>query len=187
MFLETKEELEAFLLQDNIQEEMIAHEQEIGERFPDMKKCIGFPQNNMHHHLDVFRHTALALSFCSKSVDLRLALFLHDIGKPTCFQDEKNGIRHFKGHPIASTQIAKKILTELGYDDKYIKKILLYVRNHDDVITKANIKWKINTLGYKKVGQLLKMQECDAKAHHPLKVEKRLLHLAEIKILYQQM
>ena len=31
------------------------------------------------------------------------------------------------------------------------------------------------------------MQECDAKAHHPLKVEKRILYLAEIKKLYQQM
>ena len=40
-------------------------------------------------------------------------------------------------------------------------------------------------MGYKKVGQLLKMQECDAKAHHPAKVEKRLLYLAEIKKYYE--
>ena len=70
MFLETKEELEKFLLQDNIGEQMIIHEKQIGERFPDMKKCIGFPQNNIHHHLDVYRHTALALSFCNKSIEI---------------------------------------------------------------------------------------------------------------------
>lgn len=184
MFLETKEDLEKFLLQDNIQEEMIAHEQEIGERFPDIKKCIGFPQNNANHHLDVYRHTALALSFCNKSIDLRLALFLHDIGKPVCYQDEKNGVRHFRGHPEASTRIAKKILTELNYDEKYIKKILCYIRNHDDIITKANINTKINLIGYKRLGKLLKIQECDAKAHHPFKVEKRLAYLAEIKKIY---
>lgn len=185
MFLETKEELEKFLLQDDIAEQMIIHEKEIGERFPDMKKCIGFPQNNIHHHLDVYRHTALALSFCNKSIDLRLALFLHDIGKPVCYQDELCGIRHFRGHPVASAQIARKILKELGYDDKYIKKIVTYIRNHDDIVTRRNIQKKIKVMGYKRVGQLLKMQECDAKAHHPAKVEKRLTYLSEIKTFYK--
>lgn len=185
MFLETKEELEKFLLQDNIGEQMIIHEKQIGERFPDMKKCIGFPQNNIHHHLDVYRHTALALSFCNKSIDLRLALFFHDIGKPVCFQDELCGVRHFRGHPIVSAQITRKILIELGYDDKYIKKIVMYVKNHDDIVTKRNIGKKIKIMGYKKVGQLLKMQECDARAHHPAKVEKRLNYLSEIKAFYK--
>lgn len=177
----TQKEFEDFLLRDDIQEQMILYEKEIGQRFPEMRRCINFPQNNTNHHLDVYRHTALALSFCKKNVDLRMALFFHDIGKPVCYQDEKNGIRHFWGHPFLSAKITKRIMKRMGYPQDYINKIVKYVANHDEVITDKNFNKKLKIFGYKKLKNLLHIQRCDAKAHHPGCVEKRLNHLDNIE------
>ena len=53
---------------------------------------IGFEHKHPHHHLDVWNHTLLALSYSPKDFDIRLVLLLHDIGKPHSYQDEE--IRH---------------------------------------------------------------------------------------------
>ena len=184
MFLKTKKEFEDFLLQDNIQQALLKNEKQIGERFPDMNKCIGFAQNNKNHHLDVYRHTALAMHYSPKILDVRMALFFHDIGKPVCYQDNDKGIRSFKGHPRFSAIITKNILENYGYEDIFIKKITNFVKYHDDFITNRDVQNKIAKIGYKNTGKLLKIQECDIKAHHPNKIDRRLGYLDCVKQTY---
>ena len=138
---------------------------------PEIKDMIGFKHNHPHHHLDVWEHTLLALSLSPKNFDIRLALLLHDIGKPHSFQD--GDIRHFKGHAEKSKNISQCIMVRLGFDKKYIGFICKIVAKHDIPLTEQEIR---GDLKFSKI--LFEVQKCDALAHNPDKNAKRLTYMS---------
>ena len=142
---------------------------------PEIKYMIGFSHKHPHHHLDVFEHTLLALSFTDYDFEERLCLLLHDIGKPFSYQE--GVVRHFKGHPEVSSQMSKVILTRLGYNLKFIEELCYLIKYHDTPITKEDIENNYD-LAYKR----FKIQVCDALAHNPLKLEKRVAYLKDMAI-----
>lgn len=133
---------------------------------PEIKDMIGFEHKHPHHHLDVWNHTLLALSLSQNIFEVRLALLLHDIGKPHCFTEGK--VRHFKGHPEVSSIIGKNILLRLGYNDDFISEICYLIKFHDTPIVQEDIDNNYE-LSYKR----FLIQKCDAFAHNPKKIEKR--------------
>lgn len=143
---------------------------------PELEILDGFDQKHPHHIYDVWEHTIKAIEKSEYNLNIRLALLLHDIGKPHSYQEE-NEIRHFKGHPLKSAQMAKQILTRLGYDIKQIQEICYLVEHHDDIID-VN---KVNQDNKELIEKLLHIQYCDAYAHHPNHIEKRIKKLDEIK------
>ncbi len=148
---------------------------------PEIDPMIRFKHCHPHHHLDVWEHTLLALSFSPNNFDIRLALLLHDIGKPSCFQNDY-GIRHFKGHPEQSAFDTNYILKRLGYDKEYIKYIREIVFRHDTALTKEDISTNLELSK-----TLFEVQKCDALAHNPEKNEKRLKYIARITELINEM
>ena len=137
---------------------------------PELNDIIGFEHNNPHHHLDVWNHTLLALSNSSNNFDVRLVLLLHDIGKPYSYQEE--AIRHFRGHPKVSSNIAFNILKRLKFSDDDIYKLCNLIEQHDSPIKEKEI------LNDKElVRTKFEIQCCDALAHNPLKLEKRIKYL----------
>jgi len=143
---------------------------------PELKDMIGFAHKHPHHHLDVWEHTMLALEISPNDFDIRLALLLHDIGKPHCFQEGE--VRHFKGHAKVSSQIAFNILKRLSFDEDKINEICYLIEQHDTPITKEEIN-NNRELVMKK----FEIQCCDALAHNPLKLEKRIAYLNSINEL----
>lgn len=141
---------------------------------PEIKCMMGFDHKHPHHHLDVWNHTLYALSLSKRDFDVRLALLLHDIGKPFSYQEGK--VRHFKNHPDVSMKMTEDILRRLGFNSKYIEKICYLVKNHDNPITDDQI-----NDNYDLVLKLYDVQCCDALAHHPYKLEKRKKYLDSIK------
>ena len=146
------------------------------ELIPEIENMIGFEHNHPHHHLDVWNHTLYALSLSENNFDIRLSLLLHDIGKPFSYQDDE--IRHFHNHPYVSFIMSKSILSRLGFNTEYINKICYLIKKHDTPITKKEIEYNYN-LEYMRY----KIQECDALAHHPEKLEKRKRYLESTKKL----
>ena len=134
---------------------------------------IGFEHNHPHHHLDVWSHTLLALSHSNNDFDLRLCLLLHDIGKPHSYQDEE--VRHFKGHSKVSSNISRNILIRLGYGKNYIEEMCYLIESHDNQITYYDILENFN-LALKRY----LIQYCDALAHNPEKLEKRIIYLKNV-------
>lgn len=145
------------------------------EIVPEISDMIGFEHKNPQHHLDVWNHTVLAMQNSEPNYDIRLALLLHDIGKPHSYQDKK--VRHFRDHPKVSETISKNVLANLNENSKFTNEILFLVKNHDSLIKLADVEDKDLEMYFK----LLKMQYCDAKAHHPDKVEFRIKNLDRIK------
>ena len=142
---------------------------------PELKPIIGFEHRHPHHHLDVWDHTLCALSNSIKDFDIRLVLLLHDIGKPFSYQ-EKEGIRHYKNHPKVSKEISKRILKRLEFKDTYIEEICNLIEKHDDIISNDDI-----TNYPEQTNKLFEIQRCDALAHHPEKLEKRIKYLEKVK------
>ena len=114
-----KEFLKTLLENNNVVENIKANLDKLIEIIPEIRSMIGFEHKHPHHHLAVWEHTLYALSLSINDFDVRLALLLHDIGKPKCFQEDGE-IRHFKGHQLLSSQIANDILKRLNYKEDYI-------------------------------------------------------------------
>lgn len=163
------------LMADNIVESINENLDYLLQIIPEIKYMIGFDHKHPHHHLDVWKHTLLALSNSQQIFDVRLTLLLHDIGKPFSYQTDGE-IRHYKGHPEKSKIMAYEILKRLGYEEKYIEKICFYIENHDTEIKDELIKNNI-----KEALTLFEVQQCDALAHHPDKLEKRISYLTRTK------
>lgn len=175
---EQKEVLERILMLD-FEDDMhnLKKDKEIiFQIIPELKKTDGFDQKHPHHAYDVWEHTVKALQKSNADLEVRMALLLHDIGKPYSYQ-ESDGIRHFKGHPQKSAEMAQEILTKLGYSEKEIKDICYLIEHHDEIIDSN----KVNETNNKLIKKLLHMQYCDAYAHAPEHVEKRIQKLDTIK------
>jgi len=143
------------------------------EMITEIGDMIGFEHNHPHHHLDVWNHTLLALSRAPKDFEIRLVLLLHDIGKPHSYQDEE--IRHFHNHALVSYQLSKDILARLNFSKDEIKEMCYLIKEHDSPISIDDIESNVE-LAKKR----FKVQFCDALAHHPLKLEKRIKYLINI-------
>ena len=171
--MNNKDKLRKILMSDDVVESINNNLDILLEIIPELKDMIGFKHNHPHHHLDVWNHTLLALSMSDSIFDIRLCLLLHDIGKPHSYQDGE--IRHFKGHPVISSTISNKILIRLGYDSEYINEMCYLIENHDNLITKEDI----NT-NYSICLKIFCIQYCDALAHNPEKLEKRIIYLKQV-------
>ena len=171
----THDRLNEILLEDNIRESIYKNLDYLLSIIPELKPMIGFPHNHPHHNLDVWEHTLEALSHSNKDFNIRLALLLHDIGKPHSYQDEE--VRHFHGHADVSTQMSKDILTRLGYPKEVVDKVLYLIKYHDVAITPE----EIETGDIEVLLERLHVQECDSKAHHPAYQQKRLDYIEATK------
>ena len=136
---------------------------------PELGPCIGFDQNNKYHCYTIYEHIAVAV-WNSPSDDLvvRMALLLHDIGKPCCYTEDENG-GHFHGHGEFSYELAKKALSGLRFDNKTRHSILTLVLHHDAQIepTPKTVRRWLNRIGAEQFARLLKIRMADIKAHSP--------------------
>ena len=157
-----KEVLEKILLSNKLSLSLENDKETIFKIIPELKDTDGFDQKNDYHIYDVWKHITKAVEKSKYDLDIRLALLLHDIGKPHSYQEE-NGIRHFKGHAQKSAEMAEKILTRLGYGEKQIEDICFLIANHAKTIDVENV----NKDNLEITKKLLHIQYCDAYAYNP--------------------
>ena len=170
--------LYSILTTENVVNEIRNNVKKLTSYIPEIKDMIGFNHNHPHHHLDVWEHTLCALESSENSFEIRLALHLHDIGKPHSFQYDGK-VNHYKGHNRVSCKIAKNELTRLGFDDGLIETVCNLVLLHDTPIHKSDI--EKNPEFYK---MLFKIQKCDTYAHNPEFNEKRYNYLDYVEKLF---
>ena len=161
------------LMSNDVVESIEQNEAYLQEQIPEILPMIGFDQKHPHHHLDLWNHSLYALSMAEENFEVRLSLLLHDIGKPTSYQEE-NGIRHYRNHAKVSSEMAEKILSRLNFSEAFIKRISYLIENHDTRVTEEQIETDFETACI-----LYRIQYCDAMAHNPQKLEKRREYLID--------
>lgn len=143
---------------------------------PELADCIGFKQYNFHHKYDVWEHTLHALE-AEESGDfvLRLAILLHDIGKPSAFTMDKNLRGHFYGHATVGGFMTEQILRRLRFDNATVKAVAELVALHDYPLyemTERSVRRFVAKHGEEKLRMLVALRCADLKGKGtPIEVE----------------
>lgn len=99
---------------------------------PSYTLIYDLPQESKWHLYDVFTHTDVALNHTSGfSLEEKLAVVLHDIGKAECKTYDAHGAAHFYNHPVVSTDIARASLKRLKYPNQVINTVCTLITYHD--------------------------------------------------------
>jgi len=156
---------------------------------PEIKDMLGFQQNNPYHMYDVWNHTVHAIEYCeSDDLVTRLTVFFHDIGKPHCYQDGEDGIRHFKGHGRVSADMTNEIMKRLRFDNDTREKVVELVYYHDATfeVGKKYIKRWLNKIGEEQFRRLLNVRRADIKAQADINQETRLQKIDNIEYILEE-
>lgn len=157
---------------------------------PEVQNMIGFEQNNPYHLYDVWEHTLHCMSHIKKEDDIivRLAILLHDIGKPHCYSVDEQGIGHFYGHADVSAKMAQQILSNLKFSNEIIDNTVQLISYHDAQLTakKPVVKRLLNKLGEKQLRRLLVLRRCDIGGQEPTMWKVRLETVCDIEMILDQ-
>lgn len=167
-------------------EELARYGNVFGLFIPELKDMFEFPQNNPYHCYDVWYHTLAAINNCgSEDLITRLSVLFHDIGKPHYYQDDEEGVRHFKGHGRVSADMTDSIMRRLRFDNDTREKVVELIYYHDttfEVGTKYVKRW-LNKIGEEQFRRLLDLRRADIKAQNPKYEEDRIQKVNVIEIL----
>jgi tRNA nucleotidyltransferase (CCA-adding enzyme) len=135
---------------------------------PEIVPMIGFEQHSKYHIYDVWKHSAVAVGVSPQDKYVRLALFFHDIGKPSCFRQDANGSGHFSEHEEAGAKMTEHILRELKFDNTTIDKVRLLVQSHyiTPVADRIVVKRLLAEIGYQNWKLLAEVLRGDNLAKH---------------------
>lgn len=155
---------------------------------PELVPMFGFDQHTPHHNLDVYAHTARAVSYTYSDPILRTAMLLHDTAKPISCKKDENGRCHFKGHPDLSAEIAESVLRRLRFKKSSINTICLLIRYHDNRLTpdSKTVKRCMRDIGAQNVASLLNIQYADIMAQSDYLHQQKLDTLSAVKKEYER-
>ncbi len=130
---------------------------------PEVLDTIGVRQNRHHYngpYNTVYKHMLAALKTCpSEKLEVRLAAFFHDIGKPK----SKRGHGYnstFYGHEYIGARITKQVMERLKFPRKVIDKTVLLVKNHmfyynTDEVGEKGVRKVIRKVGLENINDLI--------------------------------
>lgn len=157
---------------------------------PEFAAIMETQQNHPHHSYSVGEHTIRAMQKVEGRKELRLAMLFHDMGKPLCLTTDEQGITHFYGHAQHSTEIARKILRRLRFDNDTTNTVCRLVQYHDYGNSvdpdRRIVRRAMNKIGGDLFPLLFEVKRADILAQSETFREKKLKRLAKWQELYAQ-
>ena len=102
----------------------------VGVFIPEILDSVDFDQRSPHHSLDVYSHTLMTLDGCDRNdTVLRLAAYLHDIGKPQSFILDGE-VGHFPSHAKLGAEMTDTLLRRLRADNATREAVVRLVLEH---------------------------------------------------------
>ncbi len=162
-------ELSKLLMGENAEKVLTEYSCVLAAFIPYIKPCVGFDQKNVYHIYDVYTHMVKATVNAPFNLKIRLAAYLHDIGKPAAFTfDGESG--HFKGHDERSEEMAREILELLKVDNDTKNTVCALVREHQREILpeKKYVKRFLGRFSSEFFDMLMELKRADTLAHSSL-------------------
>lgn len=135
---------------------------------PEFDLCMRTEQNHPHHCYSVGEHILHSMGCVEPDKVLRLAMLLHDIGKPAVLETDEKGITHFHGHAAVSAEMAATILRRLKFDNDTIRMVSKLVLYHDYgngvCADKRLVRRAVNKIGVDAFPGLLAVRRADVMA-----------------------
>lgn len=155
---------------------------------PEFDQVMECKQHHPHHCYSVGEHILHTLTFVEPAKELRLAMLLHDIAKPSVLTIDEEGITHFYGHPDKSADMARKILRRLKFDNATIHMVEGLVRYHDRRIDNSMVAMRraVNNIGKDYFPQLFDVKYADTMGQSTYLREEKLKTIADSRALYEQ-
>lgn len=175
-------ELNKTIVSDNPGMLKTAYELGLTKEFiPELDKCFETKQNNPHHCYTVGDHIINSVGNIENTKVLRLTMLLHDIAKPECLKTDEDGIDHFHGHQVKSSEKAKEILRRLKYDNDTIDRVSKLVRYHDERLEAGTkiMRHAMNRIGAEAFPDIFKVWRADIDAQSDYMREDKLQRLKQ--------
>jgi tRNA nucleotidyltransferase (CCA-adding enzyme) len=132
---------------------------------PEIEAAIGHEQRTPYHKYDVWEHTARAVAAAKPDPLVRLALLLHDLGKPASFTVDADGRGHFRGHDVRGELLARRRLRALRLDNDTQKRVAQLVGHHQKALRPQDMLRWLNRLGERQLRLLIEVKRGDIAAH----------------------
>ena len=111
---------------------LLVESQLLRDILPELYLLKGMDQGT-HHRLDGLDHTIEVVEGVESTVMMRMAAFLHDIGKPADRIVSETGV-HFYGHEDISTRIADDFLRKMKFSNPQRELIVLLIKEHMSIL-----------------------------------------------------
>ncbi len=161
-------ELSKILVTDNASNIIRNNKEIFCTIIPALETSIGFKQNNPHHKYDLFEHTLHTLDNTPKDIDLRLASLFHDLGKPSTYFIDKEGIGHFYGHEKISTKLFIDFADLYKIPHKTKEKVSKLIYYHDYYLAEkpTTIRKFLRKFGVSEIESLFMLKIADKKGQN---------------------
>jgi poly(A) polymerase len=101
----------------------------LGQVAPELLAMRGVTQGG-YHHLDVWEHSLAAVRAAPPNLEVRLAVLLHDSGKPTTRAVDPDGRVRFLGHEAAGARTARLVLERWRLPGATVERVARLVGGH---------------------------------------------------------
>ncbi|MFA6159742.1 MAG: HD domain-containing protein [Parcubacteria group bacterium] len=136
---------------------------------PEILGTVGIKQNRHHYfgpYNTVYAHLLASLEKCpSEKLEVRLASFLHDLGKPKSKRGEGE-MATFYSHEYIGAKMVEKILERMKYPRKTIEKTVMLVKNHMfyynvDEVGESGVRRVVQKVGVENINDLIDVRIAD--------------------------
>ncbi len=154
---------------------------------PELEKCYKFEQRSSWHSFDVYTHIVKATAKIDNIPRLKIAAFLHDVGKPETFF-VKNGEGHFYGHAEKSAITTERVLKRLKAPNRLINEVVMLVKYHDIPITPDDftIKKRLRKFGEQTFFDIISLKLADGYAQGTDKAVAEMQKTLKVKKLAEE-
>jgi len=136
----------------------------LAEILPELLPTVGFEQNQFHRY-DVYDHSIKSLEHARGDGVLKLAVLLHDIGKPISAEGPREQ-RTFYGHEKVSAKLAEKIMRRLKFSNTERNRVCSLISAHmfhyESGWTDGAVRRLIRRIGPKLLKNLWEIRRADA-------------------------
>jgi poly(A) polymerase len=109
--------------------EVLRHSGLMPVHLPELLEMVGVEQSGYHVY-DVYDHTMVAVEQAPRDLLTRVAVLLHDVGKPRTHSLAPDGRHTFHDHPDVGARMSEQILQRLRFGNAEIDAVCALVRMH---------------------------------------------------------